>query len=54
LVEARKDLNLYRCEECDLEFEERIWAERCEDHDRKYQACSIDIARHAVMSRKNT
>ncbi|MCL7393339.1 MAG: hypothetical protein LZ169_00700 [Thaumarchaeota archaeon] len=39
---------LYFCEACGLAYEERIWAEKCEDFCSKHNACSLQITRHAV------
>lgn len=36
------------CDVCYLKYAEKLWAERCEAWDKKYHACSIEIARHAV------
>lgn len=39
---------LFFCGECDMAYEERKWAERCEEHCRENDACSMDITRHSV------
>ncbi len=43
---------LFICEECGLAYEDRSWAEKCEDFCSKYHACSIEITRHAVKVSK--
>jgi hypothetical protein len=45
---ATRSGKYYVCDECLLKYESRELAERCEAWDRKYHACSIEIARHAV------
>ncbi len=37
----------YECEECHLLYEEKIWAERCEDFCSTHHACSLEITKHA-------
>ncbi len=49
---GKESTKLYTCEECGLEFEERVWAERCEDYDREHNACSLEIASHAVREER--
>ncbi len=39
---------LFICEVCGFAYEEKSWAEMCEEYCRKHNACSLDIARHAV------
>jgi hypothetical protein len=38
---------LYRCPECGLHYEERIWAEKCEIWCRENKSCSREITAHA-------
>lgn len=38
----------YTCEVCGLAYDEKIWAERCEDYCSKHNACSLEITSHAV------
>jgi hypothetical protein len=44
----RKGKTFYTCEVCGLAYEERVWAERCEDFCVKHRACSLEITSHAV------
>jgi predicted ATP-dependent serine protease len=39
---------VYVCEKCGLKYRERIWAEKCEEFCTKYNACSIEITKHAI------
>jgi hypothetical protein len=40
---------LYICEVCSLTYEERSWAEKCQDFCTKHSACSLEITRHAIQ-----
>lgn len=46
--EGRGERRVYVCEECGLAYEERTWAERCEEYCGKHNACSLEITSHAV------
>lgn len=46
----RENKVLYMCEECGLVYEERIWAEKCEEFCKKHHACSLEITKHAVST----
>lgn len=39
----------YQCEECDLYYREREWAEKCETWCREYQSCNIEIIQYAIQ-----
>ena len=43
---------LHYCPVCGLAFEDEIWAKKCEDWDKKYKGCNLEIARHAVNKEK--
>lgn len=38
----------YICDECGFAYEDKVWAEKCQDYCAKHHACSIDITRHAT------
>lgn len=42
----------YQCEICEFYYEERKWAEQCEEFCEKYKACSVEITKHAVDPKK--
>jgi hypothetical protein len=42
---------LYICEVCSLSYEERSWAEKCQDYCTKNSACSLEITKHAIQMR---
>jgi predicted ATP-dependent serine protease len=50
----RKDKVLYVCKECGFVYEERMWAEKCEDFCGKYHSCSLEITSHAVKQNEDT
>lgn len=39
----------YICEVCGLSYEEKSWAEKCQDYCIKHGACSLEITRHATQ-----
>jgi hypothetical protein len=39
---------VYVCEGCGFAYEEKRWAERCEEYCAKHNACSLEIISHAV------
>ena len=39
----------YQCEICMFYYEEKEWAQKCEDYCRKYKSCSLEITKHAVQ-----
>lgn len=46
------DETLYVCERCGLRYREKTWAEKCEDFCSRYNACSIEIVKHAVKNKE--
>ncbi len=46
---VRNDRRYYVCEECGFAYEDRVWAEKCEDFCSKHHACSVEITSHAVQ-----
>jgi predicted ATP-dependent serine protease len=42
------DKNLYRCPECGFWYDEKEWAEKCEQWCREYKSCNLEITRHAI------
>lgn len=44
---------LYACKECGLHFTEKYWAKKCEEWDKKYRGCSLEIAGHSVEAQKS-
>lgn len=39
---------LYQCEECGFVYEQKEWAEKCQDWDEKHHTCNLEIIEHAV------
>ncbi|MDP3742501.1 MAG: hypothetical protein Q8R15_04250 [Candidatus Micrarchaeota archaeon] len=39
---------LYKCSECGLKYREKETAKKCEAFCKKYNACSLEIIKHAV------
>ena len=47
--ELRKgDVTLYICEECGFAYEQKEWAEKCQEWCQEHQSCNLEIASHAV------
>lgn len=40
------------CKICKLSYEEKEWAEKCEEFCKKNHACSMEITKHAVKPEK--
>ena len=36
------------CDECKLKYKDKIWADKCEEWDKKHKSCNLEITRHAV------
>ena len=41
---------LYMCEECGFAYEQKEWAEKCQQWCKQYQSCILEITQHAVQS----
>ncbi|MBI2851726.1 MAG: hypothetical protein HYX84_01295 [Chloroflexi bacterium] len=39
---------LFQCEACGFAYEEKAWAEKCQQYCEEHQACNIEITQHAV------
>ncbi|MBI2097313.1 MAG: hypothetical protein HYT46_00010 [Candidatus Vogelbacteria bacterium] len=39
---------LYQCEECGFQYEDKEWAEKCEVWCKEHQSCNIEITAHAI------
>ncbi len=38
----------YICEECGFAYEQKEWAQKCQEWDEEHQTCSLEIIEHAV------
>ncbi|MFC1969484.1 hypothetical protein ACFLVF_03240 [Chloroflexota bacterium] len=45
---VRDGKTLYQCEECGFAYEQKEWAEKCQDWDGEHQTCNLEIIEHAV------
>lgn len=50
MVKETKENNktLHVCEECGFKYEDKEWAEKCQAFCKEHNACSTEIAKHAV------
>jgi len=39
---------LFKCPECGLKYQEKDWAEKCEQWCQGHKSCNLEIAKHAV------
>ena len=39
---------IFRCKECNLDYENRKWANKCEKWCKKYKSCNLMITKHAI------
>jgi len=40
---------MFICEECDLVYEDKAWAEKCEKWCGETNSCHMDIIKHAIQ-----
>ncbi len=41
---------LYICEECGFAYEQKEWAQKCQEWCREHNSCNLEIIQHAVPS----
>ncbi len=41
-------MKIYKCNICGLKYKEEELAKRCENHCKKYHACSLEITKYAI------
>ena len=39
---------LYICEECGFDYEQKKWAEKCQEWCKQHQSCNLEINQHSV------
>lgn len=39
---------LYICEECDFAYEQKEWAEKCQQWDEEHHTCNLEIIQHGA------
>jgi len=44
----KKDKIYFICEMCDMVYDSKELAQKCEDWCKKYKSCNLDIIKHAV------
>ena len=44
----KKDKTLFICEECGLAYEQKEWAEKCQQWCRDTQSCNLEIIQYSV------
>jgi hypothetical protein len=42
----------FQCEECLFFYEDKTWAEKCEEWCKEHNSCNINITAHAVQELK--
>lgn len=47
----KQDKEVYKCEECGLSYEDKIWAEKCEKWCKKNHTCNVKIIKHSVKGK---
>ncbi|MEK6983926.1 MAG: hypothetical protein AABX33_05110 [Nanoarchaeota archaeon] len=40
----------FQCKECRFNYKDKNWAEKCEQHCRKYHSCNFEIVKHSIDS----
>jgi len=44
----KNDKTLYICEECGFAYEQKEWAEKCQQWCQQYQSCNLEITQHGA------
>jgi hypothetical protein len=44
----KKGKVLFICEECGLAYEQKEWAEKCQQWCKEHQSCNLEIIQHSV------
>jgi len=44
----KEDKTYYACPICKFTYNDRKWAQKCEDYCNEYKSCSLEITKHAV------
>ncbi len=42
----------YQCEECDLLYRDKSWAQKCEGWCRENNSCNLNITKYAIKNLK--
>jgi hypothetical protein len=50
--ETIKGKAYYQCEICKFYYEEKEWADKCEEFCKEHNACSVEITKHSVKPKK--
>jgi len=43
-----KEVKLYKCPECGLEYQEKEWVKKCEAWCKKHKSCNLEITKHSI------
>ena len=44
----KDDKAYYICEECGFAYEQKEWAEKCQQWCKQHQSCNLEITQHGV------
>ncbi|MDP3725591.1 MAG: hypothetical protein Q8R36_00160 [bacterium] len=47
----QQNKELYQCEECDFQYTDKEWAEKCEAWCKKHKSCNLEIIAHATQEK---
>lgn len=53
-IVKNQNKELYQCEECDLKYESRDIAEKCQAWCSEHKSCNLDIIKYAIKESGNT
>lgn len=45
----KEDSFVYLCDECGLGYENGVTAQKCEEHCKKHNSCSLEITKYAII-----
>ena len=51
--EFKNSKKYFICEECGFAYNEKDWADKCENWCKEHKSCNIDITKHAVVLDKD-
>ena len=48
-ITNEKNKELYQCEECNLKYENKEWAQKCEAWCKEHHSCNLEIIKQAIQ-----
>jgi hypothetical protein len=48
-----KSKKVFQCEECKLYYDDKLWAQKCEEWCKNHHTCNIEISKHRIRENIN-